>query len=59
MTAQVAPEDRLLVADLDVSPGQEVKQLTMGPQSAEVKRRPAAGRLQDDEWCVGNEVVPA
>ena len=42
------PEDAdggLLVADLDVAPDEEVKQLAVGPDFAEAKLEEAAGRL--------------
>src|SRR5882724_8317944 len=38
---------RLLVAHLEVAPGQKVQQLMVGPQIAEPKRHPAAGRTND------------
>src|SRR5882724_5122944 len=38
---------RLLVAHLEVAPGQKVQQLMVGPQIAESERHPAAGRTND------------
>ena len=41
--------DGLLVAHEDVAPGEEVEQLTVGPQLACIERRPATLPLVDDE----------
>src|SRR2546425_6087433 len=46
-------QSRLLVADLDVAPGQEVEQLAVRPQVAQRHPGPAPRRPDDDERRTG------
>src|SRR5262245_10306555 len=46
-------EQRLLVAYLDVAPGQEVKQIAELPELGEVDELPAGGRTNDGGRRVG------
>ena len=48
-TAHSAPKSRLLVADLDVAPDQEVQELSVRPELAQMERIEPARRLDDDE----------